>query len=164
MLAFLATNMSSLYLNFKLENVTLFLFFFSYHIIVQWNQTFSLSQLWLYSFSQRGPQSEINTFWSIDDHEYSSLSWPRKTAGEERSGARREEADGMEVEMDGLPRMKEDKMRRESGASVRLWWMLMSQKYSCIQFWVCFTVWIHVQVSISIKLSALPLIHSVYFY
>lgn len=47
--------------------------------------------------------------------------------GEERSGARREEADGMEVEMDGLPWMKKDKMRRESGASVRLWWMLMSQ-------------------------------------
>lgn len=42
---------------------------------------------------------------------------PSQVRPKERS---REETDGMEAEMDGLPWMKEEKIRRECGASERL--------------------------------------------
>lgn len=54
----------------------------------------------------------------MDDHEYSPLTRPRKTGGEETSEERRREewsraeTDGMEAEMDRSHWLEEEKMRR----------------------------------------------------
>lgn len=101
---------------------------------------------------------EINMSWSIDDREYSPLTWPRKTEGERRGVRRGVETDGMEVQMDS-PAPSESK--RRGGESVApLWRTLMSRLFMHPILGVFYIFWIYIQVSILIKLSASCMISS----
>lgn len=90
-------------------------------------------------FSLMRLQSEINMFWSMDDHEYSPLTWPRKTGGEETREERRgEERRQMGRRLRWIARTgwKRKRWGGECGASLDTVMDANEPFYVCIQSWV----------------------------